>query len=61
MWELMFYNLVQMNDKGRAVCEINEEARLIEMIHSSTDTGKAVEVAVKVILDFLGSSQSLEA
>lgn len=57
----MFYNLVQMNDKGRTVCGMNEEARLIEMIHNSTDTEKAVEVAVKVILDFLGSSQSLEA
>lgn len=57
----MFYNLVQMDDKGKAVCGMNEEARLIEMIHNSTDTEKAVEVAVKVILDFLVSSQSLEA
>ena len=37
---------------------MNEEVRLIEMIHNSTDAEKAVEVAVKVILDFLASSQS---
>lgn len=57
----MFYNLAQMDNKGKAVCGMNEKARLIEMIHNSTDPEKAMEVAVKVILGFLASSQSLEA
>ena len=40
---------------------MNDEARLIELIHTSTDPEKAIEIAVKVLLDFLASSQSPEA
>lgn len=40
---------------------MDEETRLIEMMRESTDPAKAAEIAIKVILDFLESSQSPEA
>lgn len=34
-----------------------EEGRLLDMIRSSKDPGKAVEVDIGVIMEFLGGSQ----
>lgn len=39
---------------------MNEETRLVEMIRKSKDPEKAIEIAIKAILDFLKSSQSTE-
>lgn len=39
---------------------MNEETRLVDIIRKSKDPEKAMEIAIKAILDFLKSSQSTE-